>query len=25
MKKLLIVGASGFLGWNLCQVAQSHW
>ncbi|MBP0031099.1 NAD(P)-dependent oxidoreductase [Roseofilum sp. Guam] len=25
MKKLLITGASGFLGWNLCQVAQSHW
>ena len=23
MKKLLITGASGFLGWHLCQVAQS--
>lgn len=22
MKKLLITGASGFLGWNLCQLAQ---
>jgi dTDP-4-dehydrorhamnose reductase len=25
MQKLLITGASGFLGWNLCQVAQSDW
>jgi len=25
MKKLLITGASGFLGWNLCQVAKSNW
>lgn len=25
MKKLLITGASGFLGWNLCQLAQSTW
>ncbi|MDJ1167952.1 NAD(P)-dependent oxidoreductase [Roseofilum sp. BLCC_M154] len=25
MKKLLITGASGFLGWNLCQIAQTHW
>lgn len=25
MKKLLITGASGFLGWNLCQQAQSQW
>ncbi|MCT7983014.1 NAD(P)-dependent oxidoreductase [Laspinema sp. A4] len=25
MKKLLITGSSGFLGWNLCQVAQSEW
>ncbi len=25
MKKLLITGASGFLGWNLCQIAQSTW
>ncbi len=25
MKKLLVTGASGFLGWNLCQQARSHW
>ncbi|MBO0350467.1 NAD(P)-dependent oxidoreductase [Phormidium pseudopriestleyi FRX01] len=25
MKKLLITGSSGFLGWNLCQIAQSEW
>jgi dTDP-4-dehydrorhamnose reductase len=25
MKKILITGASGFLGWNLCQQAQSQW
>jgi dTDP-4-dehydrorhamnose reductase len=25
MKKLLVTGASGFLGWNLCQQAQSQW
>jgi dTDP-4-dehydrorhamnose reductase len=25
MKKLLITGASGFLGWHLCQMAQTHW
>ncbi|MBD2251618.1 SDR family oxidoreductase [Nostoc parmelioides] len=25
MKKLLITGASGFLGWHLCQVAQQEW
>jgi dTDP-4-dehydrorhamnose reductase len=25
MKKLLVTGASGFLGWNLCQLAQSQW
>ena len=25
MKKLLITGASGFLGWNLCQQAQQKW
>ena len=25
MKKLLITGASGFLGWNTCQVAKQHW
>ena len=25
MKKLLITGASGFLGWNLCHYAQSGW
>ncbi len=25
MKKLLVTGASGFLGWNLCQLAQQQW
>lgn len=25
MKKLLITGASGFLGWHLCQLAKSNW
>ena len=25
MKKLLITGASGFLGWNLCQAATQNW
>lgn len=25
MKKLLVTGASGFLGWNLCQQAQERW
>ncbi|WP_310486858.1 NAD(P)-dependent oxidoreductase [Chamaesiphon sp. VAR_69_metabat_338] len=25
MQKLLITGASGFLGWNLCQVSRSQW
>ncbi len=25
MKKLLVTGASGFLGWNLCQYAQTDW
>jgi dTDP-4-dehydrorhamnose reductase len=25
MKKLLITGASGFLGWHLCQIAKSKW
>lgn len=25
MKKLLITGASGFLGWHLCQLAQQDW
>ena len=25
MKKLLVTGASGFLGWNLCQLAQKKW
>jgi dTDP-4-dehydrorhamnose reductase len=25
MKRLLITGASGFLGWNLCQRAKSDW
>ncbi|MGB3534342.1 MAG: NAD(P)-dependent oxidoreductase [Microcoleaceae cyanobacterium] len=25
MKKLLVTGASGFLGWNICQVAKPQW
>ncbi|WP_445627019.1 SDR family oxidoreductase [Nostoc sp. DSM 114167] len=25
MKKLLITGASGFLGWHLCQLAKQEW
>lgn len=25
MKKLLVTGASGFLGWNLCQAATKDW
>ena len=25
MKKLLITGSSGFLGWNLCQIAREEW
>ena len=25
MKKLLVTGASGFLGWNLCQQARLYW
>ncbi len=25
MKKLLVTGASGFLGWNLCHYAQTKW
>jgi dTDP-4-dehydrorhamnose reductase len=25
MRKLLVTGASGFLGWNLCQIARSTW
>lgn len=25
MKKILVTGASGFLGWNLCQIAQKNW
>ncbi|MDY6936052.1 MAG: NAD(P)-dependent oxidoreductase [Cyanobacteriota bacterium] len=25
MKKLLVTGASGFLGWHLCQVAREEW
>ncbi|MFM2064786.1 MAG: dTDP-4-dehydrorhamnose reductase [Cyanobacteriota bacterium] len=25
MKKLLITGASGFLGWHLCQIAKQKW
>jgi dTDP-4-dehydrorhamnose reductase len=24
-KKLLITGASGFLGWNICRIAESDW
>jgi len=24
-QKLLVTGASGFLGWNLCQQAQTNW
>ncbi|NJN56594.1 MAG: NAD-dependent epimerase/dehydratase family protein, partial [Leptolyngbyaceae cyanobacterium SL_5_9] len=24
-EKLLITGASGFLGWHLCQLAQQTW
>ncbi|NEP27761.1 NAD(P)-dependent oxidoreductase [Moorena sp. SIO3I6] len=24
-KKLLVTGASGFLGWNLCQLAKEKW
>lgn len=24
-QKLLVTGASGFLGWNLCQQAQANW
>ncbi|EGJ31205.1 MULTISPECIES: NAD(P)-dependent oxidoreductase [Moorena] len=24
-KKLLVTGASGFLGWNLCQLAKEQW
>ncbi len=24
-RKLLVTGASGFLGWNLCQMAQADW
>ena len=24
-QKLLVTGASGFLGWNLCQLAQPNW
>ncbi|AOY79790.1 NAD(P)-dependent oxidoreductase [Moorena producens JHB] len=24
-KKLLVTGASGFLGWNLCQLAKEEW
>jgi len=23
--KLLVTGASGFLGWNLCQIARTNW
>lgn len=25
MKKLLVTGASGFLGWNLCSYAKNEW
>ena len=25
MKRLLVTGASGFLGWNLCQIARVNW
>ncbi|MEI2583328.1 SDR family oxidoreductase [Scytonema sp. PRP1] len=25
MKKLLITGASGFLGWHICQIAKQEW
>lgn len=25
MKKLLVTGASGFLGWNICQTAKRDW
>ncbi|MDB9375196.1 SDR family oxidoreductase [Nodularia sphaerocarpa] len=25
MKKILITGASGFLGWHLCQLAKKEW
>ncbi|AFY99717.1 SDR family oxidoreductase [Calothrix sp. PCC 6303] len=25
MKKLLITGASGFLGWHICQITQQEW
>ena len=25
MNKLLVTGASGFLGWNLCQQARTNW
>jgi dTDP-4-dehydrorhamnose reductase len=25
MQKLLVTGASGFLGWNLCQIARADW
>jgi dTDP-4-dehydrorhamnose reductase len=25
MKKLLVTGASGFLGWHLCQIAKQEW
>jgi len=24
MKKLLVTGASGFLGWNICQMAKNE-
>lgn len=25
MKKLLVTGVSGFLGWNICQIAKNEW
>src|SRR5574337_744991 len=25
MKKLLVTGTNGFLGWNICQMAKKEW
>ena len=25
LKKLLVTGASGFLGWNICNIAKKDW
>ena len=25
MKRLLVTGASGFLGWNVCRIAPKEW